>query len=136
VPVPGLVAAFRKEMEAPEHSAYVHWGATSQDIIDTALMLRLRQALVLAESDIKTILHTLADQAATFADQPMPARTYGQHATPISWGGVLTSWGMPLLDALSELEKLRAASLWVSLSGAAGTSSMLGENFGKRSGSV
>ena len=51
--VPGLVAAFRKEMEAPEHSAFTHWGATSQDIIDTALMLRMRQALTLAETDIK-----------------------------------------------------------------------------------
>ena len=42
VSVPGLVAAFRKAMEAPEHSQYIHWGATSQDIIDTGLMLRLR----------------------------------------------------------------------------------------------
>lgn len=126
VPVPALVAAFRKEMEAPEHSAFVHWGATSQDIMDTALMLRLRQALVLAEADIKTILTALAKQAETHAEQPMPARTYGQHATPTSWGAVVASWGMPLLDALSELEELRRKSLWVSLAGAAGTSSALG----------
>ena len=126
VPVPGLVDAFRKEMEAPEHSAYVHWGATSQDIIDTALMLRLRQALLLAEADIKTILKALAEHAAKYADQPMPARTYSQHATPTSWGAVVAAWGMPLLDALNELEQLRASSIWVSLSGAAGTSSALG----------
>lgn len=126
VPVPGLVAAFRKEMEAPEHSQYVHWGATSQDIMDTSLMLRLRQVLVLAESDLKVILKALAAQAEKFAEQPMPARTYGQHATPTSWGGVIATWGMPLLDALNELEYLRAQSLWVSLSGASGTSSALG----------
>lgn len=126
VSVPGLVAAFRKEMEAPEHSTYVHWGATSQDIIDTGLMLRLRQALILAEADIRAILKTLAQQAAVHADQPMPARTYGQHATPTSWGAVIATWGMPLLDALAELDHLRETSLWVSLSGAAGTSSALG----------
>lgn len=126
VSVPGLVAAFCKEMEAPEHSAYVHWGATSQDIIDTGLMLRLRQALVLAETDIKTILKALAVQADKYAEYPMPARTYGQHATPTSWGAVVAGWGMPLLDALNEMDQLRASSLWVSLGGAAGTSSALG----------
>ena len=126
VPVPGLIAAFRKEMEAPEHSAYIHWGATSQDIMDTALMLRLRQALLLVETDIKAILIALADHAQKYADQPMPARTYNQHATPTSWGAVVAAWGMPLIDALNELEQLRASSLWVSLSGAAGTSSVLG----------
>ena len=124
--VPGLVTAFRKEMEAPEHSAFAHWGATSQDIIDTALMLRIRQALTLAETDIKTILTSLANQASKYADQPMSARTYSQHATPTSWGAVIATWGMPLLDALNELDELRASSLWVSLSGAAGTSSALG----------
>ena len=124
--LPGLVAAFRKEMEAPEHSAFAHWGATSQDIIDTALMLRMRQALTLAETDIKTILTSLANQASKYADQPLPARTYSQHATPTSWGAVIATWGMPLLDALNELDELRASSLWVSLSGAAGTSSALG----------
>ena len=124
--VPGLVAAFRKEMKAPEHSAFAHWGATSQDIIDTALMLRMRQALTLAETDIKTILTSLANQASKYADQPMSARTYSQHATPTSWGAVIATWGMPLLDALNELDELRASSLWVSLSGAAGTSSALG----------
>jgi 3-carboxy-cis,cis-muconate cycloisomerase len=126
VPVPGLIAAFRKEMEAPEHSTYIHWGATSQDIMDTALMLRMRQALLLAESDIKAVLKTLAQHAEKHANQPMPARTYNQHATPTSWGAVVAAWGMPLIDALDELEKLRASSLWVSLSGAAGTSSALG----------
>jgi 3-carboxy-cis,cis-muconate cycloisomerase len=124
--VPGLVSAFRKEMEAPEHSAFTHWGATSQDIIDTALMLRMRQALTLAETDIKTILTSLSNQAAKYADQPMPARTYSQHATPTSWGAMIATWGMPLLDALNELDELRVSSLWVSLSGAAGTSSALG----------
>lgn len=128
VSVPGLVALFRSEMQAPEHSAYVHWGATSQDIIDTGLMLRLRQALVLVEADLKSVLKTLAKHAKDHADTPMPARTYGQHATPTSWGAVCAAWGAPLLDALNELDALRDGTLWVSLSGAAGTSAALGDH--------
>ena len=66
--VPGLIAAFRKEMQAPEHAQYLHWGATSQDIIDTGLMLRLRQALALAETDLREVLAAFADMADRFAD--------------------------------------------------------------------
>ncbi len=126
VSVPGLVAQFRAEMQAPEFSQHVHWGATSQDIIDTALMLRLRQAISLAEQDLRQIIATLAAAAQTHMHLPLPARTYGQHATPTSWGAVMAEWGMPLCDALDELEALRACSLYVSLSGAAGTGSALG----------
>lgn len=124
--VPGLVAAFRAEMNAPEHAQYLHWGTTSQDIIDTGLMLRLRQALALAETDLKTLLETLGQQASEYADTPMAARTYGQFATPTTWGAVLAQWGNPLTDALESLPALRQSSLWVSLSGAAGTASSLG----------
>lgn len=128
VSVPGMVAAFRGEMNAPEHAQYLHWGATSQDIIDTGLMLRLRQALALAEADLRMVANALADQADQHAALPMPARTYGQHATPTSWGAVVAGWGMPLLDALDALPALRHACLWVSLSGAAGTASALGKD--------
>ncbi|MDF1728438.1 MAG: lyase family protein [Sulfitobacter sp.] len=126
VPVPALVAAFRAEMNAPEHAQFVHWGATSQDIMDTGLMLRLRQALALAEEDLRALLRDLATQAESHARLPMVARTYGQQATPTTWGAVLAEWGAPLADALAELEMLRQGALWVSLSGAAGTSSALG----------
>ena len=126
VSVPGLVAAFRKAMEAPEHAQYIHWGATSQDIIDTGLMLRLRQALMLAEDDLKAVLTILGAASEEFAETPMAARTYGQHATPTSWGAVLAQWGAPLADLLATLDDVRSRSLWVSLSGAAGTSAALG----------
>ncbi len=126
VSVPGLVAAFRAEMKAPEHAQYVHWGATSQDIIDTGLMLRLRQTLALAEEDLRGIVKALGAKAEEHAALPIAARTWGQQATPTTWGAVLAEWGAPLLDALEALESLRRASLLVSLSGAAGTASALG----------
>ncbi len=126
VTVPGLVAAFRKAMEAPEHAQYVHWGATSQDIMDTGLMLRMRAVLDHAEAQLAAILSALADLAEAHADTPMAARTYGQHATPTSFGACAAQWGAPLLDLRTELPALRGQSLWVSLSGAAGTASELG----------
>ncbi len=126
VPVPGLVAAFRSAMNAPEHAQYIHWGATSQDIIDTGLMLRLRQLLGLVEGNLRTIITRLANEADRHAQTPMAARTYGQHATPTSWGAVLADWGHPLCDLLAALPGLRSGALFVSLSGAAGTSSALG----------
>ncbi|UWR23242.1 lyase family protein [Sulfitobacter sp. S190] len=124
--VPGLVAAFRTEMNAPEHAQYVHWGATSQDIIDTALMLRLRQLLALIETDLQRLLDLLANQAETHAETVMAGRTYAQHATVTSWGAVLADWGHALCDSLEALPALRGNALWVSLSGAAGTSAALG----------
>lgn len=124
VPVPGLVAAFRTEMQAPEHAQYLHWGATSQDIVDTGLMLRLRQLLSLVEAGLKETLSSLATLAENNADLPMAGRTYGQFATPVSFGSVVAEWGNPLADCLEELEALRASSLMISLSGAAGTGSV------------
>ncbi len=126
VSVPGLVAAFRAEMNAPEHAQFVHWGATSQDIIDTGLMLRLRQLLLLAEADLRAVIKALAAQAQAHATLPMAARSYGQHATPTSWGAVVADWGAALCDLLEALPALRATSLFVSLSGAAGTAQALG----------
>lgn len=124
--VPGLVAAFRKEMNAPEHAQYVHFGATSQDIIDTGLVLRLRRVLAGYETHLDAILADLSLLARTHADLPMAARTWGQHATPTSFGAVVAAWGRPLLRLRDELPALRNLVLWVSLSGAAGTASALG----------
>ena len=126
VSVPGLVAQFRTLMQAPDHAQYVHWGATSQDIIDTGLMLRLRQALALTETDLRQTVATLAALAEKHADLPMAARTWGQQATVTSFGAVAAAWGEPLLELLGEIENLRARHLLVSLSGATGTASALG----------
>lgn len=126
VSVPALVSAFRAEIGAPEARAFVHWGATSQDIADTGLMLRLRQSFGLIEADVVACVQALGLLARDHAETPMAARTYGQHATPTAFGAVVASWGMPLLDLLDELPALRERCLLVSLSGAAGTGAALG----------
>lgn len=126
VPVPALVAAFRAQMQAPEHAAYVHWGATSQDIVDTALALRLRQVLAIARSRLRALLAALAELAEAHAGLPMAGRTWGQAATPTSFGAVVAAWGRPLLRHLERLDALEPRLLVVSLAGAAGTLSAMG----------
>ncbi len=126
VPVSGLVAAFREEMNAPEHAQFVHWGATSQDIIDTALALRLKRALEIFEARLTRLLATLADLSTRHASLPLAARTYGQTATVTSFGALTAGWGRPLLEARRDLGRVRDACLKVSLSGAAGTLAAMG----------
>ena len=127
VPVPALVDAFRAAIGAPDHAEWVHWGATSQDIVDTALALRLRQALAIAEGRLTQVLAALARLARAHADLPMAGRTYGQAAAPVTFGAVAASWGRPLVSARAELDALRPRVLRVSLAGAAGTLSAMGD---------
>ncbi|HSF64816.1 MAG TPA: lyase family protein [Paracoccaceae bacterium] len=126
VPVPALIAAFRKAAQAPEMTQWLHWGATSQDIVDTALALRLRRVIEVWDGRLAALLARLADLAEAHADLPMAARTYGQLATPTGFGAQVASWGRPLLRHRARLAALRADVLRVSLSGAAGTLSAMG----------
>lgn len=126
VPVPGLVAMFRSAMQAPEHAQYLHWGATSQDIMDTALALRLRQALSILDERLNRTVASLGGLAETHAEIPMVARTYGQAAVITSFGAHVAAWGNPLLRHRARLDDVRADVTCVSLSGAAGTLSVMG----------
>jgi 3-carboxy-cis,cis-muconate cycloisomerase len=128
VVIPALVTAFRKALDAPEHGQYLHWGATSQDVQDTALMLRMRQVLTIIEGRLKAALARMAELADAEADTIQVARTYGQAAVPSSFGAQVAAWGWPLLRLLERLGPLRRQVLLVSLSGAAGTSSQLGHD--------
>ncbi len=126
VSLPGLVTAMRKALEAPEHAQYLHWGATSQDIQDTAQSLRMRQILVLIEGRLRVALGRLGAMAQAHAETPQAARTYGQIAVPSSFGALVASWGWPILRLLEVLPALRERVLAVSMAGAAGTASQLG----------
>lgn len=125
VPVPGLVKGMRAAIGG-EAAQYLHWGATSQDIVDTALALRLRDMLDLWEGRLSDLTAALARLTGDHADLPMAARTYGQVAVPTGFGAVAAGWGWPLLDHAQALEALRPRLLRVSLSGAAGTLSAMG----------
>jgi 3-carboxy-cis,cis-muconate cycloisomerase len=126
VPVPALLAAFRKAAQAPEPMRWLHWGATSQDILDTALALRLRRVLDLWDARLAGLIAALGELAEAHAGLSMAARTYGQAATPSTFGMQVASWGRPLLRHRARLAALRGDLVQVSLSGAAGTLSALG----------
>ncbi|MEM9796029.1 MAG: lyase family protein [Pseudomonadota bacterium] len=128
VPVPALVAAFRAAMEAPDHAQYAHWGATSQDIVDTAMALRTRQALSLIEARLDAALSKLADLAEHHAETPMVARTWGQAATPTTFGAVVAGWGEGLLAVRMPFDAVRRRVEVVTLNGAAGTAAILGRD--------
>ena len=127
VPVPALVSAFRKATEAPDMTAWLHWGATSQDIMDTALALRLKRLLALWDTRLAALITALGQMAQAHANLPMAARTYGQAAVPTSFGALVAAWGRPLLRHRARLTALKPDLLQVSLSGAAGTASAFGD---------
>lgn len=126
VPVPALVAAFRKAMNAPDHAQYLHWGATSQDIMETGLALRLRRVTQIWDDRLGALIAALGRLADSHADLPMAARTYGQAATPTSFGAVIAGWGHPLIRHRARLAQIRQDIATVSLGGAAGTLSAMG----------
>jgi len=106
---------------------YLHWGATTQDIMDTATVLQVRDALALVEADIAALRTTLRALAERHRDTPMPGRTHLQHALPITFGYKAAIW-LAMFDRHAErLTQLRARVLVGQLGGAAGTLASLGE---------
>ena len=110
-----------------EAGRYVHWGATTQDIMDTANVLQVRDALDLVEADIRTLRAILADLAKKHRDTPMAGRTHLQQALPVTFGYKVAIW-LAMFDRHQErLAQLRERVLCVELAGAAGTLASLGD---------
>ncbi|MFD1934943.1 MULTISPECIES: 3-carboxy-cis,cis-muconate cycloisomerase [Nonomuraea] len=118
-PVIPLVADLRAAA-GEEAAPYVHLGATSQDVMDTALMLVARRALAPVLADLARTAAALAALAAEHRATPMPGRTLTQHAVPTTFGLKAAGWRALALDALDRLGTVRAA-LPAQLGGAAGT---------------
>jgi 3-carboxy-cis,cis-muconate cycloisomerase len=107
---------------------YIHLGATTQDILDTALVLQLKQAFAIVRRDLIAVARALADRAKRFRDTPMAGRTHLQHAVPTTFGLKCAVWAAPLLTHLERLEQASPRILVVQLGGAAGTLAALGAN--------
>ncbi len=84
---------------------YVHWGATTQDVTDTGLILQLRNALTEIEASHDRLMRILADLAATYRLTPMVGRTHGQQALPMTFGFKVAIW---LAECLRHAERLAA----------------------------
>ncbi len=106
---------------------YVHWGATTQDIMDSAVVLQLREAFRHIEEDISTIRRTLAYLSRRYRDTPMAGRTHLQQALPITFGYKTSIW-LAMFDRHAErLEQLKPRVLVGQFAGAAGTLASLGQ---------
>ena len=109
-----------------EAGKFLHWGATTQDIMDTAVVLQLRDALALVAKDIAELQATLARQAKRYRDTPMAGRTHLQQALPITFGYKLAVW-LAMLDRHAErLAQMQPRVLAGQFAGAAGTLASLG----------
>lgn len=109
-----------------EHGGYVHWGATTQDIVDTGLVLQVRAALEPIGRDLEGARTAAARLSRTFRETPMAGRTHGQHAVPITFGLKAASWADELARCRDRLDAARREALTAQLGGAAGTLASLG----------
>ena len=116
-PVPGLVAILRERLDG-DAARWVHRGLTSQDVVDSALMVLLRDAVSAVRRDLRTQVSALADLAEAHRTTPMVARTLTQHAVPTTFGLKVSGWLTAVLDADDDLASLVFP---VQLGGAAGT---------------
>jgi 3-carboxy-cis,cis-muconate cycloisomerase len=110
-----------------EAGRYVHWGATTQDIMDTAVILQVRDGLAIIEEDIAALRGILADLSRRYRDTPMAGRTHLQQALPVTFGYKTAIW-LAMFDRHAErLVQLKPRVLVGQFGGAAGTLASLGD---------
>ena len=112
----------------PAAASYVHWGATSQDILDTGLVLQLRAAVPVVLEYLERAARSGADQARRYADVPMSGRTWLQQATPITFGLKAAGWVDALDRTRARLGVALDAALVLQFGGASGTLAALGSH--------
>src|SRR3546814_19805608 len=100
---------------------YSQWGATTQDIMDTAVVLQLRAALDLVEGELAGLSEVLGDLARTYRDTPMAGRTHLQHALPVTFGYKVAVWLSDVERHRQRLAELKPRALTGQFAGAAGT---------------
>ena len=122
--VKALTVAIAKDHA--EAAKFVHYGSTSQDVIDTAAMLALNEAVTLIAAELAHAIDVLLNLAQTHADTPMAARTVLQQATPFTFGLKAALWAAGLARAREHLLELRNRDLAVQLGGAVGTLAIMG----------
>ncbi|VVN93843.1 3-carboxy-cis,cis-muconate cycloisomerase [Pseudomonas fluorescens] len=124
-----LVKALGKQIASQDVEAerYVHLGATSQDVMDTGLVLQLRSALLLIEAQLERLGEILAIQAQRYVATPLAGRTWLQHATPVTLGMKIAGWLGAVTRSRQRLQELKPRLLVLQFGGASGTLAALGE---------
>ncbi|MHC8493913.1 3-carboxy-cis,cis-muconate cycloisomerase [Thalassospira sp. SM2505] len=125
VPVPALVKALKAEIGG-EDARFAHFGATSQDVVDTALVLRLREAIGIIRRRIRKLAKSLGAHADAHRATVMIGRTRSQQAVPTTFGLKAAGWLAPLARIDRRIESLSSDLLRLSFGGAAGTLASIG----------
>jgi 3-carboxy-cis,cis-muconate cycloisomerase len=124
-PVVGVVTGLSRA--AGEAGGWTHWGATTQDIMDTATVLQVREGLALIRAELVAMVGALAMQAEKHRHTVMAGRTHLQQALPTTFGLKCAVWAQPLIAHVQRLDALRPRVELVSFAGAAGTLASLGD---------
>ncbi len=124
-PILGLVRQLSEKLG--DAGRYVHWGTTTQDIVDTATVLQIRSGLALIERDLAAMSQALVRLAQKYRATPMAGRTHLQQALPITFGYKCAIWLSMLDRHAARLRELKPRVLMAQLGGAAGTLASLGE---------
>jgi len=124
-PVVGLVAALSRA--AGPAGRWTHWGATTQDIMDTATVLQVREGLALIRVELVALMRTLASRAEEHRGTVMAGRTHLQQALPTSFGLKCATWALPMISHVQRLDEIRSRVEQVEFGGAAGTLASLGD---------
>ncbi|MEM9624790.1 MAG: 3-carboxy-cis,cis-muconate cycloisomerase [Pseudomonadota bacterium] len=124
--VPSLIAALRQTLDEA-HRAHLHFGATSQDAIDTGLMLRLKAACALLRDDIEAVISKLEQHAVVAGGRPLMGRTRMQRALQVRVADRIGIWRGTLVHHLEALDRLEDEVLAVQFGGPVGTLEALGD---------
>ena len=126
-PAEPLVRALRDTVRG-DAARFVHWGATSQDVVDTAAMLVARRGLDLLIGELDGVSEACASLALEHRSTAMAGRTLLQQAVPTTFGHKAAGWLVAVREARARVAEVRSARLAVQLGGAAGTRAPLGDS--------
>jgi len=124
-PIMPLIWGLQKVCQK-ENGEYIHWGATTQDIMDTGMMLQIKEASVILFRDLDRIEEILIKLAQKYRSNPMAGRTHGQHGLPLTFGFKVAVWLAEVRRHLKRWEQSRERILVGNLSGAVGTHAAMG----------
>ena len=124
-PLVPFIRQFEK-LCAGDAGEYIHFGATTQDILDTGLILLLRDGYDVLEMQLLQCIETLQGKTRMYRSTPMAGRTHGQHALPITFGFKLATYLSEMLRHLFRFRELRSKVFVGQLAGAAGTLASIG----------
>ncbi|MDE2517484.1 MAG: adenylosuccinate lyase family protein [Rhodospirillales bacterium] len=125
-PVVGLVRELSRA--TGEQGGWTHWGATTQDIMDSATVLQVRSALGVVAGDLGRLIRALLGQADRHRRTVMAGRTHLQQALPTTFGLKCATWAQPFIRHAARLAELRPRVEQISFGGAAGTLASLGDD--------